>query len=290
MDKSPGDIPIYKDENVSVFALPVYPEVRSLDVASGPSNLFHHDIDSSTCKRKRTPSPTPPSKRRPGSLYHSSIFIPLIFAGTSARDPASSLQEVMSHPDFDPTSLVGDAAQEWLRHVVRTMFPGSATQSQSPQVAGVSHQQCKSKVVSQGSQDPKVPSDASGHHQSTILSPRQSGTSDSAALSHKAAYVSQPTSLNRPLPSLATCKQRATLAYAVVGPRVRGKFDVKRAESLGLKAGPLRARVARGETVTVVGNDGLERNVGPSDVVGDSEDPGVCSFLCLPFCFGLGNK
>jgi ribonuclease Z len=48
-----------------------------------------------------------------------------------------------------------------------------------------------------------------------------------------------------------------------------------------LKAGPLRAWAVRGETVTVVGKDGVERSVRPIDVVGASEDPGVRSFFVL---------
>lgn len=192
-------------------------------------------------------------------------------------DTAASLQEVMSRPDFDPSSLVGDTAKEWLRHIVRMMFPGSAPQPQSSQVAGQSCQKGKGKKISQGSQDSNARMYASGPHQGRAVSHHQNETIGSSAF---AANVSQPPSFNRPLPSLTMCNRRATLAYAIVGPRVRGRFDVKRAESLGLKAGPLRARVARGETVTVVGSDGSERSVGPSDVVGASEDPGVCFFLC----------
>jgi ribonuclease Z len=197
-DESPDDIPIYKDDNISVFALPVSAEIQSLE-ASGSVTLSHSEttVDNRRSgKRKRSPSPAAPP-----------------------------LQELMSHPDFDPTTLVGDMAQEWLRHIVRTMFPGSAAKP----------------VVSAA----------------------------------KVEHVSQPSGFNCPLPSLPACNRHATLAYAVVGPRVRGKFDVKRAEVLGLKAGPLRARVVRGETVIVVGEDGVERSVGPSDVVGTSEDPGV---------------
>jgi len=175
--------------------------------------------------------------------------------------PTALLQELMSRPDFDPTTLVGDTAQEWLRHIVRRMFPGSTSQLQSQQVAAQSSQKVKGKK-----------NDTSGLDY-------RSETTDPAASPSKVTHVSQPPSFNRPLPSLTTCNRHAALAYAVVGPRVRGKFDAKRAESLGLKAGPLRARVARGETVTVVGSDGLERSVGPGDVVGASEDPGVCYFL-----------
>ncbi|KAG1723801.1 hypothetical protein EDB19DRAFT_1915912 [Suillus lakei] len=205
-DEPPDDIPIYKDDNISVFALPVSAEVQSLEVASESVTLPHSEINvvnRRSGKRKRSPSPAAPP-----------------------------LQEVISHPDFDPTTLVGDMAQEWLRHIVRTMFPGSAAKP-----------------------------DAS---------------------STKVEHVSQPSGFNRPLPSLPACNRRATLAYAVVGPRVRGKFDVKRAEALGLKAGPLRARVARGQTVTVVSKDGVKRSVGPSDVVGASEDPGTVLILDTP--------
>lgn len=204
-DESLDDIPIYKDDNISVFALPVSAETQSQD-ASGSVTLPHSEtsIDSRRSgKRKRSPSPAAPP-----------------------------LQEFISRPDFDPTTLAGDMAQEWLRHIVRTMFPGSAAKP----------------VVS----------------------------------SSKVEHVSQPSGFNCPLPSLPKCNRRATLAYAVVGPRVRGKFDVKRAEVLGLKAGPLRARVARGETVIVVGEDGVERSVGPRDVVGTSEDPGVVLILDAP--------
>jgi ribonuclease Z len=198
LDESPDDIPIYKDDHISVFALPVSAEIQSQE-ASGSVTLSHPEtsVDNRRSgKRKRSPSPDAPP-----------------------------LQEFISHPDFDPTTLVGKMAQDWLRYIVRTMFPGSAAKP----------------VVS----------------------------------SEKIEHVSQPSGFNCPLPSLPSCNQRATLAYAVVGPRVRGKFDVKRAEVLGLKAGPLRARVAKGETVIVMGQDGVERSVGPSDVVGTSEVPGV---------------
>ncbi|KAG1792699.1 uncharacterized protein HD556DRAFT_1293433 [Suillus plorans] len=204
-DELHDDIPIYKDDNISVFALPVSTEIHSLE--SSESVIMPHSetsaVNRRSGKRKRSSSPAAPP-----------------------------LHEVISHPDFDPTTLVGDMAQEWLRHIVRAMFPGSAAKP----------------VIS----------------------------------SAKVEHVSQPSGFNRPLPSLPACNLRATLAYAVVGPRVRGKFDVKRAEALGLSAGPLRARVARGETVTVVGKDGVERSVGPSDVVGASENPGVVLILDTP--------
>jgi ribonuclease Z len=204
-----------------------------------------------------------------------------VITGASTMDHAAALQEVMSRPDFDPTTLVGDNAQEWLRHIVRMMFPGSTLQARTPQAVGKGSQNDTDKNNSRCLQRPKAHTDASGSRQDRIVSQHENETPGPAALPTKATYVSQPPGFSHPLPSLPTCNRRATLAYAVVGPRVRGKFDVKRAESFGLKAGPLRARVARGETVTVVGSDGSERSVGPGDVVGASEDPGVCFFFAL---------
>jgi len=83
-----------------------------------------------------------------------------------------------------------------------------------------------------------------------------------------------PASLLKSLPTFTPSVRNGSTAYIVVGPRVRGKFNVKRAEELGLY-GPLRGRVAKGETVTFTVDDGtgakLERTVKPEDCLGESE-------------------
>lgn len=69
-----------------------------------------------------------------------------------------------------------------------------------------------------------------------------------------------------------------TLAYIVVGPRVRGKFDVKKAEALGVPFGPKRGHLTKGQTITFsvkVGDEMVERVVRPEECVGESEAPGV---------------
>ena len=85
---------------------------------------------------------------------------------------------------------------------------------------------------------------------------------------------------------------RPTLAYVLVGPRVRGKFDAQKADELGV-FGRLRGKLTKGETVTVkvkVGDETVTRTVRPEDLVGESEAPGVslvcslkmhCSFIHL---------
>jgi ribonuclease Z len=78
----------------------------------------------------------------------------------------------------------------------------------------------------------------------------------------------------KPLPAFTPPLRGGSTAYIVVGPHVRGKFDVKRADELGLY-GPLRGRVARGETVTFTVDDGAggkaQRTVGPEDCLGEQE-------------------
>jgi ribonuclease Z len=71
---------------------------------------------------------------------------------------------------------------------------------------------------------------------------------------------------------------KPALAYIAVGPRVRGKFDVKKAEELGVPFGPKRGKLTKGESVTVkVKVDGriVERVVKPEECVGESEVPVV---------------
>jgi ribonuclease Z len=87
------------------------------------------------------------------------------------------------------------------------------------------------------------------------------------------------------LPSFTPPVRDASTAYIVVGPRVRGKFDVKRAEELGL-FGPLRGRVARGETVTFTVDDGtgvkVQRTVRPEDCLAEPETKKVRPLILVP--------
>jgi ribonuclease Z len=75
-----------------------------------------------------------------------------------------------------------------------------------------------------------------------------------------------------------------TLAYVVVGPSVRGKFDVEKSVELGVPKN-MRSRLTRGENVTVTVNEGdmtVERVVRPLDCIGPSEIPAVSAHLVLP--------
>ncbi len=85
-----------------------------------------------------------------------------------------------------------------------------------------------------------------------------------------------------------------TLAYVVIGPRIRGKFDAKRAQQLGVPNGPMRKQLINGEAIKlkrkirkvedgVVKMIEVERTVTPEECVGESETPAVSAYSRDPF-------
>lgn len=77
-----------------------------------------------------------------------------------------------------------------------------------------------------------------------------------------------------------------TLAYVVVGPRIRGRFDAKRAKELGIPNGPMRSKLIKGETITfkrkiqkieggTVKEIEVEQTVTPEECIGESDTPAV---------------
>jgi ribonuclease Z len=102
-------------------------------------------------------------------------------------------------------------------------------------------------------------------------------------------YASTPVPVQHP-------DDAPTLAYVIVGPRVRGKFDVAKANALGVPKGPMWAQLTRGQSVTVTVDDGqgkkVERVVRPEECVSKSEGAGVSllfpSSTILTFFFTHG--
>ena len=78
-----------------------------------------------------------------------------------------------------------------------------------------------------------------------------------------------------------TPETKPTLAYVVVGPRVRGKFDAVKANELKGPNGPPRRELTKGNAITFMVSDELggsgmvERTVQPEDIIGPSECPSV---------------
>lgn len=244
------DQPVYKDENITVFALPINPTPEE------SQNDGHSKV---LLKRKRDTSPERPAKRGSNNQGRT----------TPEPEPPLSIEQLMERSDFDPTSLKGERAQAWRRHVVKLMFP--ATQVPQSIDNGDKNQKGKRRGKDKDSNAIKPSPDEPPN----------------------TAYVQQPPGLKRPLPipdhsSVGSPDQclRPTLAYAIQGPRVRGKFDAQKAEALGLKHGPLRAVLARGQTVTVQVDDGhgnlVHRDIKPSDCIAEGTLPGVVLLLDTP--------
>lgn len=95
--------PTYADKNVTVYSIPLFPEV---DKEGYP---FESNEEPSS-KRKRRASPTPPLR---GSRDE----------GFSTETEDLPLKDRMRLNGFLPTNLVGQDAEEWRGMVVRNMFP-----------------------------------------------------------------------------------------------------------------------------------------------------------------------
>lgn len=133
------------------------------------------------------------------------------------------------------------------------------------------------------------------HQLPRFVHPSLSSPSSSSPSSHPPTPTPMPTPTSlAPTPPEPPngLTSAPSLAYLILGPRTRGRFNAQRADELGLK-GPLRGRVSKGETVTFTvevddpranggkGENGerkkvrVERTVRPEECVGESEAPVV---------------
>ena len=245
---------MYRDDNISVFALSVVPSEMPLQVASprgeaaGPS------------KRKREDSPERSSKRLLNQHGADQL-------ASDTTVTTESLRKAASAPNFDPASLDGEVAQVWRQLMIQSMFPASQLLSATP--------------------DQNGPGNFHGTRKAKGL-----GVNTKAGASSALARGPFPPKFSKPLPVPERAligspdpNLRPTIAYAIVGPRIRGKFDGKKAVNLGLPPGPLRARLVKGECVTVQVKDGngnvVDREIKPEDCIGESVTPAVSQVSCF---------
>ncbi|THH10213.1 hypothetical protein EW146_g8446 [Bondarzewia mesenterica] len=257
--------PTFADENITVYSIPIIPTTDEVvDTMPVIEDVPMASEVGLSLKRKRDPSPDAPSKRAPPS---------------EPVEPPSLLDRFRDNSRLDVSSLVGAEAQEWRRLVVDHMFtwtepPPRLRKFQPKGKKGKQNQQNNDEAVSAPSSLPQVPHWA-----------EEAGVGATASQSRRAKGSFNPAGSYAKLPTFSDPSPGSALAYVVVGPRVRGRFDAERAEELGLQ-GPLRGRVARGETVSYMVDDGnggqVERTVRPEDCVGDSECPGIVIVLDVP--------
>ena len=182
------------------------------------------------------------------------------YVGFSTEAKNLPLKERMRLNGFLPTNLVGKEAGQWREMTVKNMFPAKNPKSGKGADAGVD---ADPPYVSALRRHPGSFNPAGSDKQL----PRMNFTKDSEPI---------------------TSKQKPSLAYIVIGPKTRGKFNAKKADELGLK-GKLRGLVANGSTITFTTTDAdgkqIERTVKPEDCVGPGENPAVRTGIARSFSF-----
>lgn len=239
---------MYTDDNISVFALPVVPSEILLQPANPQGE------DGATLKRKREDSPERSSKQ-PLSQHSADQL------GGDVTTTTESLRKAAFAPDFDPASLKGGLAQAWRQLVIQSMFPASQLRSAISDRKGSGKRQKTQKTT--------------GH----VLSTTTDATSTITRSPFQPKFSRLLPVPERALVGSSDPALKPTVAYAIVGPRIRGKFDGKKAVELGLPPGPLRARLVKGESVTVRVKDSngktVDRRIKPEDCIGESVTPAV---------------
>ncbi|KAI9458853.1 hypothetical protein BJY52DRAFT_1267524 [Lactarius psammicola] len=271
-------IPVFSDDNITVYSIPIVPTHRGgdLPVATGAPL----DISETSLKRKREPSPELPSKRP--SLH------PSASKSTASLANSPLLYRFLDDPQFNPTSLTGDEADAWRRLIIEYMFTWTEPPPKPrppPKLPGKNGKRREDVESTEASNAPLLSPGAS--LASLPQAPNWVGdtTKYQGKPLRRGPRGASPAGSLEPLPAFTAPRQNASTAYIVVGPHVRGKFDAKRAEELGLH-GPLRGKVARGESVTFTVDDGaggtLQRTVKPEDFMGEHETTKVVMILDVP--------
>jgi ribonuclease Z len=233
-------------------------------------------------KRKRESSPELPSKRT-----FLDLTVPAV-DGPSIRSTGTPLLDRFSDdPQFDPAALEGDEAEAWRQLIIEHMF----TWIEPPPKPRLTKPQKKRAKRGQNVGDVETPETPPSQVEPSLTSlPQVPHWVEDTPKSQGRLLGRAPKGANiagslKSLPTFTSPMREASTAYIVVGPHFRGKFDVKRAEELGLQ-GPLRGRVARGETVTFTVDNGagerVQRTVRPEDCIGEQETAKVRFLTSVP--------
>jgi ribonuclease Z len=275
--------PVFSDDIVTVYSIPIVsmPYRRGEEPADFEASL---NVSENVLKRKRESSPELPMKRP-----FLDPTVPVSDGPSTASTSTPLLDRFLADPEFDPVTLEGDEADAWRRLVIEHMFTRTelpAKHQLPPKPTNKKGNRAKN-AGDTGTETPEAPEACPS--QASLTSPPQiphwvEGATKGQDTS-KAPRDANPAASLKPLPSFTPPLRDGSTAYIVVGPRVRGKFDVKRAKELGL-VGPLRGRVARGETVTFTVDDGtgvkVQRTARPEDCLGEPETKKVRPPILTP--------
>ncbi|KAK1230906.1 hypothetical protein PQX77_005984 [Marasmius sp. AFHP31] len=228
--------PIYKDENITVYSIPIYPSIPDV------------------------PTQADATPAENGKRKHS--------GDTDGQPLAKRL-----HTDTESGTASSEEEAQALRSLmIDTMFPAT------PKAREATVKKTKPRGKRQSNQSVKETKEPKG--------------GDSANLDEY-RRPSVPLGFHSQLPEFT--QKPVGASYIVVGPRVRGKFNVERAKELGVPKGDLRSQLTQGKTITftVQVDDGVDekgnaktkevtRTVKPEEIIGRSDPPGAILILDVP--------
>ncbi|KAJ7623674.1 hypothetical protein FB45DRAFT_752560 [Roridomyces roridus] len=187
------------------------------------------------------------------------------------REPSpvdESLSDLMAEPGFSAEKLQGELADEWRRLMVKHMFPSTG-------LPPPPEKKCRDRDAPRQKRPKRCPEETPEEE------PEADGIQDSRPRI-PAGYHHQ---LPKFTPSWSVGTGAApTSAYVVVGPSIRGKFDVEKSLALGVAVNQ-RSALTKGESVTVTVEEGdmtVEKVVHPHDCIGPSETPPAMIVLDIP--------
>lgn len=296
--------PMYKDDNVTVYGVPIYaaptPRLTSSQTSTSESRGM---MTGKKREPSRSPSPSSPAKRRRRDDGTGNA------TSTSTLPDDRPLLQRMLSPGFSPTLLRGEEAQEWRILLIRYMFPRkrapeppASEKKPLKQHAKQKQKAQKGAVVREDDNKPSAVLSVSESTEGDEVSQLEDVALDEhdGAASTSASARDPKAELMRglrhfPLPPLehdSGSPPATNLCYILVGPRVRGKFDAQKAAALGVH-GPSRGQLAKGNVVQVKLDDPdrkgekIVKTIRPEECVGPSEAPQVricISSLCHLHC------
>ncbi|KAH8833314.1 hypothetical protein DL96DRAFT_720405 [Flagelloscypha sp. PMI_526] len=299
----------FKDANAVVYSFPVFHSSHS----PPPSASAKEDVMITGEKRKRDSisSADAPSPKK----FH--------VDPSSSSHPHPRARSRSTSP---PPSITGDPDQDFRLAIIKAMFPGThdpadliwaktarnkALQglpsppkpSKQPKVNKDGIQKSRRGKVYQGDGPPsaessrdnkdgvlKTPGIDEVHAMVDLTTKGKEERRNGNPFSRKAT---KPLGFFDPLPKYShpsvlphAPNERHTLAYVLVGPTYRGKFNAERAKELQIPSGFLRGQLSKGidVTFTVKGPDGedVQRTVKSSEIMGKAPTPSVIIVLDVP--------
>lgn len=294
--------PLFKDENITVWAVPLFASPSSpppssfsvppnaiddADIIMSPPTTLKRKLDDlSTVTDADADGPSPFKRPAPSSTpgLESEATSTSTLQPTTITIPAPAVQDLLSRYRLTPhsfpiSSLTGLEADEWRRLTVASMFtmegrveePEGERDSgrdgdRAGQGEGVGESGKEGERERERRGKGKKGRDGTGTETTEKMTKTRKDRGP--ARLNPAKSMHQLPRFEHPFASSSAPSapsSQTSCAYLILGPRTRGRFDAARADALGLR-GKLRGQVSQGETVVFFVEEEVE-----GDVEGDGQ-------------------